>query len=90
MLGKEIRVRGIVQGVGFRPAIWHLAKKFQLAGEVWNDGLGVVIQVVGDKDNIDAFIDQIPLQLPPLAKVDGIEVKVFSSKTPHRRLSHCC
>ena len=80
MLGKEIRVRGIVQGVGFRPAIWHLAKKFQLAGEVWNDGLGVVIQVVGEKDNIDAFIDQIPLQLPPLAKVDSIEVQAFLQK----------
>ncbi len=80
MLGKEIRVRGIVQGVGFRPAIWHLAKKFQLTGEVWNDGVGVVIQVVGNKDNIDAFIDQISRQLPPLAKVDSIEVHAFFQK----------
>ena len=36
---------------------------------MWNDGYGVVIQVVGDNENIDAFIKQIPLQLPPLAIV---------------------
>jgi hydrogenase maturation protein HypF len=80
MIGKEIRIRGIVQGVGFRPAIWHLAHKHQLKGEVWNDGQGVAIHVVGDKPNIDAFIAQIPHQLPPLASVESIEVVTCQPK----------
>ena len=80
MIGKEIRIRGIVQGVGFRPAIWHLAHKHQLKGEVWNDGLGVAIHVVGDKRNIDAFIAQIPQHLPPLAVVENIEVLTCQPK----------
>lgn len=38
--GHAIRVRGIVQGVGFRPAVWHLAQHLQIVGAVWNDAPG--------------------------------------------------
>jgi hydrogenase maturation protein HypF len=47
---------------------------------VWNDGLGVAIHVVGDKQNIDAFIAQIPQHLPPLAVVENIEVLTCQPK----------
>lgn len=77
MPGKAIRVRGIVQGVGFRPTIWHLAKQYKLTGEVWNDGLGVMIHAFGSDKDIDDFIRQIPLQLPPLARLDSLEVQVL-------------
>ncbi len=74
MSGRAIRVRGIVQGVGFRPTIWRLAKQHQLTGTVWNNEQGVMIHAFGSAENIDAFIQQIPLQLPPLAKLDSLEI----------------
>jgi len=77
MSGKAIRVRGIVQGVGFRPTIWRLAKQHQLTGTVWNDEQGVMIHAFGSTENIEAFIRQIPLQLPPLAKLDSLEIQAL-------------
>lgn len=77
MPGKAIRIRGIVQGVGFRPMIWHLANQHQLTGEVWNDGLGVMIHAFGMTADLDAFTQQVPLQLPPLARLDSIEVQTL-------------
>ncbi|MDD5502564.1 MAG: carbamoyltransferase HypF [Candidatus Thermoplasmatota archaeon] len=77
MSGRAIRVRGIVQGVGFRPTIWRIAKQHGLTGEVWNDGLGVMIHAFGGSEDLDAFIRQIPLQLPPLARLDSLEVHVL-------------
>ncbi|TAK63824.1 carbamoyltransferase HypF [Methylobacter sp.] len=77
MPGKAIRARGIVQGVGFRPTIWRLAKQHGLTGEVWNDGLGVMIHAFGDNKDLEAFIRQIPQQLPPLARLDSLEVQAL-------------
>jgi len=71
--GKAIRVRGTVQGVGFRPFIWHLARQHGLKGSVWNDDLGVMIHAWGDRQQLQNFIKQIPLQTPPLAKILSIE-----------------
>jgi len=82
MAGKAIRVRGVVQGVGFRPMIWHLARQHRLTGEVWNDGEGVMIHAFGTDEDIGAFIRNIPLQLPPLARLDSLEVQVLSDG-PH-------
>ena len=79
MSGRAIRVRGIVQGVGFRPTIWRLAGQHRLAGEVWNDGEGVMIQVFGSDEDIEAFLRQIPLQLPPLARLDSLEVQALDA-----------
>ncbi|MDO9236336.1 MAG: carbamoyltransferase HypF [Aquabacterium sp.] len=77
MPGRAIRVRGVVQGVGFRPTIWHLAGQHRLTGEVWNDGLGVMIRAYGSDEDLAAFIRQIPLQLPPLARLDSLEVQTL-------------
>jgi hydrogenase maturation protein HypF len=82
MPGKAIRVRGIVQGVGFRPTIWRIAKQHRLTGEVWNDGLGVMIHAFGSDEDLDAFIQQIPLQLPPLARLDSLKVQNLD-ELPH-------
>jgi len=80
MPGRAIRVRGIVQGVGFRPTIWRLARQHRLTGEVWNDGLGVMIHAFGSDEDLEAFIEQIPLQLPPLARLDSLEVKALDEQ----------
>ncbi|MGZ8157435.1 MAG: carbamoyltransferase HypF [Methylobacter sp.] len=77
MFGRAIRVRGIVQGVGFRPTIWRLARQHRLTGEVWNDGLGVMIHAFGHNEDLEAFIRQIPLQLPPLARLDSLEAETL-------------
>ena len=69
----EIRVRGTVQGVGFRPMVYQLAIAHGLRGEVYNDAAGVVIRVAGAAEQIDRFVDQLCPSAPPLARIDAVE-----------------
>ena len=69
---ERIRVRGIVQGVGFRPMVWHLAQEHRLRGSVRNDGDGVVIVVGGPAAALAAFVDDLPGRSPPLARIDVV------------------
>ena len=71
--GRSIRVRGVVQGVGFRPTVWRLARELGLLGEVRNDGDGVLIRLWGDLPEIERFLTQLPQQAPPLARIDRVE-----------------
>ena len=72
---RRIRVGGVVQGVGFRPFVFGLAKRHALVGFVLNDGTGVVIEVEGAAPELDAFIVALREEAPPLARVDAIEVE---------------
>ena len=54
-----IKITGIVQGVGFRPYIYNIAKKFSLNGWVLNDSNGVEIHIEGHKESTSSFINQI-------------------------------
>lgn len=76
-----IRVRGIVQGVGFRPTVCKLSQQFRLVGTVCNDGDGVLIKVHGQSFSIDAFIDELIKKKPLLARIDNIERTRLSSST---------
>ncbi len=67
-----MRVRGLVQGVGFRPTVWRLATDCGLDGEVWNDGEGVVIRVWGDAGARQRLIDRLIREPPPLARIDAL------------------
>ncbi|HIK43615.1 MAG TPA: carbamoyltransferase HypF [Leptolyngbyaceae cyanobacterium M65_K2018_010] len=69
----EIRIRGTVQGVGFRPMVYQLAIAHGLRGEVYNDGTGVVIRVAGPVPQLDQFLAQLQPSAPPLARIDAIE-----------------
>ncbi len=71
--GRAIRVRGLVQGVGFRPTVWHLARECGLAGDVWNDAEGVMIRAWGRAADLDQFLRRLEDQPPPLARIDTVE-----------------
>jgi hydrogenase maturation protein HypF len=70
--GVSYRVRGLVQGVGFRPAVWRLATSFGLRGEVLNDGEGVLIRAWGPPDALDGFSRSLRRDVPRLARIDDI------------------
>ena len=71
-IAEKITVRGLVQGVGFRPTVWRLAKDFNLRGSVSNNGNGVEIYVCGMALNIEKFINALQTQIPKLARIDEI------------------
>lgn len=78
--GLRIRVRGQVQGVGFRPFVWQLAQRFNIVGEVLNDPEGVLVLAHGRQ--IDRFLAALSDDAPPLARVDRVEAEphLFAAK----------
>ena len=72
-LRRRVRVRGAVQGVGFRPYVYTLARSLDLAGAVWNDGEGVLVEVEGAPSAIERFCQRIGVDPPPLSSVVAIE-----------------
>jgi hydrogenase maturation protein HypF len=73
--GVQLRVRGKVQGVGFRPFVWQLAQALQLTGDVCNDGEGVLVRLAG---NGGAFTARLHQDCPPLARIDHVETQPFT------------
>ena len=69
---RRIRARGIVQGVGFRPFVHRLATRLDLAGLVLNDGEGVLIEVEGPPEALDAFALSVRTEAPGLARVEKL------------------
>ncbi|AID34929.2 MULTISPECIES: carbamoyltransferase HypF [Mesorhizobium] len=71
----EIRVRGRVQGVGFRPTVWRIASRLGLDGDVLNDSQGVLIRVRGVSSVIAALVEELRASPPPLAEITAIETR---------------
>jgi hydrogenase maturation protein HypF len=69
----KLTVKGIVQGVGFRPFIYSLAKKYALNGFVLNNTEGVEIEVEGEDQNLKEFIEDIRKAPPSISSVEAIE-----------------
>jgi hydrogenase maturation protein HypF len=69
---REISVRGIVQGVGFRPFVYALAQHCRLSGLVQNDAQGVHVEVEGPRENVELFLRRIEVEAPPLAVVETV------------------
>jgi hydrogenase maturation protein HypF len=69
---RRIRVRGVVQGVGFRPFVYSLARRYGLGGFVLNDGGGVVVEVEGEGAVLDTFVAALCGEAPSLARVDSV------------------
>jgi hydrogenase maturation protein HypF len=76
----RITVRGVVQGIGFRPFIYRLAHEHELAGWVRNTSGSVEIEVEGEEAAVARFVEEIRVSAPPMAKVD----EVTSSPIPHQ------
>ncbi|MDZ7801957.1 MAG: carbamoyltransferase HypF [Trueperaceae bacterium] len=70
----RLRVTGTVQGVGFRPFVYRLAREAQLRGWVRNDARGVTIEVSGDVQATARFADALASDAPPAARVDAVTV----------------
>jgi hydrogenase maturation protein HypF len=68
----QVRVKGVVQGVGFRPFIFRLAKHYGLTGWVLNDANGVLIQVSGDAITLEHFKKSISSEAPSAALVESV------------------
>lgn len=69
---QHLQVRGIVQGVGFRPFVFNLASQFNLAGFVCNDGTGVAIEIEGASSDLNLFMTTLYAQAPTLAAVESV------------------
>ncbi|MGQ9731512.1 MAG: carbamoyltransferase HypF [Candidatus Zipacnadales bacterium] len=68
----QIRVRGIVQGVGFRPFIHRLARRYALAGSVLNHAGGVDIEIEGPTAALEAFLEDLHREKPPIALIEQV------------------
>jgi hydrogenase maturation protein HypF len=66
-------VQGVVQGVGFRPFVYRLAREEQLGGFVLNDERGVVLEVDGQADAVESFLARLARESPPLAVVERVD-----------------
>jgi hydrogenase maturation protein HypF len=74
----RVRVRGAVQGVGFRPFVHGLARRLSLGGFVRNDARGVLLEVEGAR--VDEFVAALRREPPPLARIDHIDLETIAPK----------
>ncbi|GAI23518.1 unnamed protein product, partial [marine sediment metagenome] len=70
----RISVKGVVQGVGFRPFIYQLATGHDLKGWVCNTSEDVKVEVEGESKDIDLFLLKIKEQAPPVSRIEEISV----------------
>ncbi len=75
-----LEVRGVVQGVGFRPFVYRLATEEALAGFIGNDTGGVRIEIEGPVERVEAFRRRLQAEAPPLARIDSVTARKVSAK----------
>ena len=76
----RITIRGVVQGVGFRPFVYRTAQRQHLAGWVLNDATGVEIHAEGSAGNITAFVDELRSNPPPAASIADFVVREVATE----------
>lgn len=74
----KIHIKGIVQGVGFRPFVYNLARQYSLNGWVNNDSHGVHIEVEGEKEILSAFLEDLKSRNPPMSKITEISYEFLT------------
>ena len=76
----HIRVKGVVQGVGFRPFVYGLATKLSLKGWVLNTTSGVVMEVEGPSSTLNTFLHELVETAPPLSRIEHMESQPIPAK----------
>ena len=74
LVRRHVHVRGIVQGVGFRPFVYNLAHRLELSGFVLNSSAGVFIEAEGPEADLDQFLHALRQDAPPLAQIEDVAV----------------
>jgi hydrogenase maturation protein HypF len=75
----KVTVRGVVQGVGFRPFVYRLATQLKLSGWVLNAGQGVFIEIEGPRDRVQLFLLRLEKEKPPLATIQSLEFSLLDA-----------
>ena len=76
---RRVRVCGVVQGVGFRPFVYRLATEESLSGFIGNDTAGVTIEIEGQAGRVEAFLERLRSETPPLARIDSIALRELAA-----------
>jgi hydrogenase maturation protein HypF len=79
--GRRIEIQGIVQGVGFRPWVYRLAREMSVKGRVFNDASGVVIEAFGTHAALEEFVDRLRGSVPPAASISSLEYRDIPTET---------
>lgn len=77
---RAIRIRGVVQGVGFRPAMFRLADALGVAGFVRNERDGVLLEIEGDPQLLDQFVEKLDAVAPPASRIETVEIALMSAQ----------
>jgi hydrogenase maturation protein HypF len=80
---KKITIRGVVQGVGFRPFVYNLAEQFGLSGWVLNNSAGVEIEAEGSREAVEAFVTALRDEAPPLSHIESLEAREAPLQSYH-------
>jgi len=80
---RQIDVSGIVQGVGFRPYVYRLATGRHLSGSIRNTSAGVTIEIQGPPEQVQDFVERLPAEVPPLARITGVEIRELPCNGDH-------
>ena len=81
---KRIEIAGVVQGVGFRPFVYRIARRFEINGYVLNSSDGVLIEAEASEDAIENFVAALRAELPPLARIDELNVRAIEPLGDHK------
>ncbi len=75
----RVRVEGVVQGVGFRPHVYRLARELRLGGYVLNDERGVLLEIEGPPAAAERFLERLVAEQPPLAGIERVLRETISA-----------
>ncbi len=87
MIRKKYIVNGRVQGVGFRPFVYRLAREHGLSGMVQNTSEGVIIEVQGERNTLDLFASDLQTKHPPIAEIISIQDQEVKSLSGEKNFS---
>jgi len=79
IISKKLHIKGLVQGVGFRPAIYRIAVSNNICGTVENNNTGVIIHAEGNQKNINRFIYDVPKKTPPASNITSFVVEKYTT-----------